>query len=420
MITHTAALKEAYEALSLKGAFDTLATGKQKGDHNCFCFPLPNGAWAVYRYSPGTAEANSWQRSEQGWTYCYLNQILDLKAAANSFGGIKAPDGSFVFESADDAKKVLNALGSDLNLPIQISHRETSLKMQNGDLVAQIPYENSDKPQEMRQEGWLQRGKNWVKVFEIEKPASQEDQANPSVLDDRIRHLVTPTMEEAGWVLRDTKGRWVEEPKTNIKSVLKFWGLSDKETEAALGHMITNPWDLVNLPFEEEFPGDRRWNRDAAKLAVAPTEEDREMVHPHWNRIFEHCGEGLDEAVTENKWCIQNGIRSGADYLRLWAAILFQKPTHPLPYLFFFSERQNTGKSTFHQSLGLLMRLGKGYVEADSALTNQQGFNRQLAGAILCYVEETNLNNTGSRAYERIKNWVTGDNISIHPKGVDP
>jgi hypothetical protein len=54
-------------------------------------------------------------------------------------------------------------------------------------------------------------------------------------------------------------------------------------------------------------------------------------------------------------------------------------------------------------------------------LTNPQGFNRTLAGAILCFVEETDLSSSSrGMAYNRIKNWVTGDNISIHPKGIDP
>lgn len=217
------------------------------------------------------------------------------------------------------------------------------------------------------------------------------------------------------------KGRWLEESKSNAKSVLKSLGLSESEADAVLGRLVTKEWDLVNLPFQDEFPGDRRWNRDGAKLAYVPSDKDSDRVHPHWDMIFDHCGEGLDEAVAIEPWCKQNGVRTGGVYLRLWAAIMIQRPTHHLPYMFFYSEGvQNTGKSSFHQSLGLLFQKGKGYVEADSSLTNDAGFNRPLAGAILCYVEETDLGKANAKVYNRIKNWVTGDYISIQPKGIDP
>ena len=62
----------------------------------------------------------------------------------------------------------------------------------------------------------------------------------------------------------------------------------------ALGLLVTHVWDLVNLPFQDEYPGDRRWNRDAARLAFVPTTDDRKMSHKHWDMIFDHCGAGLN------------------------------------------------------------------------------------------------------------------------------
>ena len=345
-----------------------------------------------------------------------------------AYGGIKAPDGSYVLESSEAGGKVLKALGAELDVPVWIAHREVTLKPQKGELVAQIPQEKTDKDADMRGEGWLKRNNNWVKVYEMATAEPEEEPLASNEFDDWLRHVITPKMEDAGWAIRDNKGRWIEEPKSNIKSALKSRGHSDSKAEAILGLLIVNPWDLVNLPFQDEFPGNRLWNRDGAKLAFTPTERDRELSHPHWDMIFNHCGSGMDEAVKKSEWCQKHGLKTGGDYLRRWAAILFQRPTHPLPYLFFFSEQrgddnaevQNAGKSSFHQGLGLLMREGKGYADADNALTNPNGFNRALAGAILCFVEETDLSGSKGMAYNRIKTWVTGDNISIHPKGIDP
>ncbi len=421
LTTHTSSLKAAHEALRLKGVFETIATGTQTGDHNCFCFPRPDGAWAVYRYSPGISEANTWQLSEQKWTFCHFNAPADLKSAALAFGGLRSIDDTFVFESADGARKAMKSLGAEFQVPPWISHRAVSLRLKKNEIVARVSSEGSDKAEDMRRLGWLlHKSKDWIKVFELAIDAGDEF-ALPDNLDDRIRHLVTPTLEEAGWAVLESKARWIDQPKSNVKSVLKSWDMSDKDSEATMGHLITHVWDLVNLPFQDEFPGERRWNRDGAKLAYVPSSNDGEMSHPNWDMVLEQCGSGLDEAVAESDWCQKNNVRTGKDYLQLWAAILFQRPTHPLPYLFFFSAGvtgQNTGKSAFHQALGLLM--DKGYVEADSALINPQGFNKPLAGAILCYVEETDLSNARGTAYNRIKNWVTADNLSIHPKGLDP
>jgi len=77
LTTHTAALKEAHEALKLKGEFDTIATGKElPNDRNCFCYPQQGGAWLVVRHGKkGTVvqEADTWHQSADGYTICLLN-----------------------------------------------------------------------------------------------------------------------------------------------------------------------------------------------------------------------------------------------------------------------------------------------------------------------------------------------------------
>jgi hypothetical protein len=172
-------------------------------------------------------------------------------------------------------------------------------------------------------------------------------------------------------------------------------------------------WKLVNKPFEPEYPGDRRWNRNGAKFRFTPSGELDTVSHPTWDKILNHAGLNLDDAVATDDWCRKVGILSGADYLRTWIASMFQRPDVPLPYLFFYSQKQNTGKTTFHESLSLLMT--HGYVKAEQALINPQGFNFELDGAVLCSVEEIDLS-SNKGAYNRIKDWVTTRMLSIHPK----
>jgi hypothetical protein len=172
----------------------------------------------------------------------------------------------------------------------------------------------------------------------------------------------------------------------------------------------------VNKPFEDEFPGDRQWNRNAAQLRYKPKlEEPFECTT--WDSVLTHCGEGLTEAVLTHPWCQQHGVLTGGEYLRLWVASLFQRPAEPLPYLFFFSEQENTGKSTFHEALSLLMT--KGYVRADTALSSSSAFNGELENAVLCVVEEVNLSERKD-ARNRMKDWVTAKYIPIHRKNQTP
>jgi hypothetical protein len=110
---------------------------------------------------------------------------------------------------------------------------------------------------------------------------------------------------------------------------------------------------------------------------------------------------------------------TGADYLKVWIASAFQRPLEPTPYLFLFGP-ENSGKSILHEALSLLIT--KGYKRADAALVSQGGFNAELEGAIICVVEETNLNEKGRGrdANNRIKDWVTARELAIHPKGKTP
>jgi phage/plasmid-associated DNA primase len=125
---------------------------------------------------------------------------------------------------------------------------------------------------------------------------------------------------------------------------------------------------------------------------------------------MEHCGAGLTPYLVDNKWAVENGITTGGQYLKCWVASVFKQPTEPLPYLFFYSKEQNTGKSIFHEALELLVTRG-GIVRADLALGDTQ-FNGELAGSVICVIEETNLR-TSKSAYNKIKDWVTSKHINI-------
>jgi hypothetical protein len=126
-----------------------------------------------------------------------------------------------------------------------------------------------------------------------------------------------------------------------------------------------------------------------------------------------HCGNELNEYIPDLDWCEEWNIKSGKDYLTAWVAAIVQDPYCKLPYLFMYGP-QNSGKSSFHEALGFLFT--QGVTKADRALTSKSGYNGELDGAILAVVDEVDVAKSGSEAYNRLKEWVTADKISIHAK----
>jgi hypothetical protein len=409
LVTHTKALKDAHEALKLKGIYETSTPALEK-EHNCFCFPMRNGSWVVRRYTPGTAEAPSWDQDRNGWTRCYFNRLPDLATVVKSAGAIEHEKGGYQFEQAELASLAMSKLGVDIKVPTHASTRPVLIKPgKEGKVVVKIPSDESDSPREF--EGWLKDKdkKGWTKVVVPKSPPPSENEIGN--YDDIVRHLVSETGEDCGWCLK-TGGTsmWRTEPLGHITLALEALGLERDEIRTVQGSSVISCWNLVNRPFEPEYPGNREWNRHAAQFKFAPTVERDKLNFPTWTSVLEHCGSGLTPYLQNNSWAVENGITTGGEYLKCWVASCFQKPTEPLPYLFFYSKEQNTGKSIFHEAIELLVTRGA-VVRADLALGDTQ-FNGELAGAVICVIEETDLSKSKS-AYNKVKDWVTSKHISI-------
>jgi hypothetical protein len=414
MVCHTADLKKAHSELKLRGIFDTIATGKERGaDHNCYCFPLRKGAWVVRRYTPGVTEHASWDQDGRGYTRCFYNQDPDLPTAARSGEGVETEQGGFDFKDSRIAQRVAKSLGANLEFPQWALGRQTILKhhKKDGRLIVELKREASDNGGDMS--GWREDKGWWKRIYNVKAtPTTEPETGN---YDDLVRHLITDVGDDYGWVINSGNG-WQTEPITHTRLALQSLNFSEREIKSILGNCVLRGWVLVNRPFEDEFPGDRQWNRGAAQLRYKPKLEPPYNCET-WMKIMNHCGSGLDQAVKSNNWCLSNGIETGGEYLLHWVAALFQKPDQPLPYLFLFSEEENSGKSILHESLGRLMT--RGYVRGDTALTSSGNFNGELENAVLCAVEEIDLSKH-KEARNRMKDWVNARQISIHRKSLTP
>jgi hypothetical protein len=411
LVCHTYDLKCAHEVLDMRGIFETSAQGKERGaDQNCFAFPTAYGGWVVRRHTPGVSEANTWDQDGSGWTRCYLNVDPDINTASRRHEAVETVKGGWVFDNAETALLALQDMGVHANIgQLFLSRPCTIREHKDGRLIVEIDWNANDPGDQMR--GWAQDKKKWVRIFQPKVSRTAGPLESESLGADKlIRHLVDVGNESAGWVVRATQGEWQGNPLTQVKFALEAAGYTAAEVKKIIGTHVFEGWKLVNRPFQSEYPGNREWNRNAAQMRFTPSESSDELSHPDWTSILDHIGSGLDEAVQNNAWCNANGIRTGAEWLTLWIASLFRNPDQPLPYLFLYSPEQDSGKSTLFEAISLLMT--SGYCSAEQALTNDSGFNGELAGCVLAFIDEFNVAKS-KQAYERVKNWVTARLISI-------
>jgi len=412
LVAHTWDLMQAHENLNLKGLFKTIATGREHGsDHNCFCVPARHGVWIVRRFSQGVTEDLSWSQDENGWTRCYLNMEPTLAIAARTYEGIEDDKSRFTFKWASQAQEMALSLGTDLAIPAAYQGRKTVVRQHKDGQRIIVEFDRQPEDTQDQLVGWgVIKGNKWQKIFNTKRtnPLAMET-AN---FDDLIRHLVTEGGSDFGWAVK-SDGKWHDEPLAHTKFALESLGLKYNEIKTIIGNSVLKPWSITNIPFQDEYPGGRIWNRAAAQLRFNIVNKEH-LSYPTWLKILNHVGIGLNLAIKENQWAQDNGLKTGADYLKCWVSSLFQFPFKPLPYLFLWGP-QDCGKSIFHEALSLL--LTKGYQLAKTALSSD--FNAELHDAILCVVEEIDLKKDRT-AYNLIKEYVTSLHILIHEKRKTP
>ena len=427
--THTLALKQVYDKWQadghpMRGPYSTSSTDVDP-KQNCYLRPKPDGAWVVYRFGRGVAESNLWE-DYNGKTRTTFNSYPSLRQCVMAAGGVECvnlKDG-YQVNSPDKMNKAIEYLGFDFRLKgVKFEGRALGLKTRDdGKIVLTVTKQKGDEDSDFFK--WEKKRGTWACVLGSNRSNYEDENSLLMEWDNKIRALKSSTLEGDGevsgsfdrWLLKDVSGKWVQQPKENVTLVLTAEGLTSGMTVKVLGTAIMNAWVEVNKPFEPVYPGGRVWNYNAAQFRYKPAvmQDGEYPLHPHWDLVFDHCGKCLDYYIPNLPWCEDWQIKCGGDYLRAWVAAMIRYPYKRLPYLFMFSPSQNTGKSTFHEAIDIL--LTKGVVKADRALTSAQDFNGELATAILGVIDEADIARAGRSAYNKIKEWTTGLTLSIHAK----
>lgn len=407
--THTVALKRVFEdrknkGLPVEGLFETISQGGDRTKPNCFISTRPNGAFRVARFGIEAAEHPLWETYE-GKTWCYFNTPIPSLTVLRRFAG-SYDDKSMTFTSKE-LEAALQAMGETLcENPFSIS-QPIKVTLKKGGIFQAFFKGEGAYP------GWQHNGRGFVRELPILHSPKVHTQSQLDEADKLVRHLISPQNASLGWYLNTGKN-WTHY-KTYNEVACVVQERFGKDAGSVRAEMTVNPWQIVNEPFTSEYPGERRWNKEAPQLAFDPASEPG--AHPHFDMILDHLGHSIDKYVQKTRWCSEWGLQTGGDYLRFWIASIIQYPFSSLPYLFFYGP-QDSGKSIFHELMALIFT--SGVASASHAIASGGGYNAELGNAVVGYIEERDLSKAQGPAYERIKEWTTAMEIVVHPKGYTP
>lgn len=396
------------DRLGITGVFQTNSRGSDLGSPNCFAFPLDNGGWKVYRFSPGISEARTWECDGNGWTTCTFNVAPDLRQACIGVGGRELSTKGFEFDSvrkALEAARILNPKAQIEIEPHLLDRKAVVKPSKDGRFTLQIAKKQDDDEQIGDWNSSDKKG-HWTQVLPISTD-NQQRTTDTTVYDNIIRALETVSGEPAGWAVKKrTDGSWTRKTASSVKTILQSLGHSKPEAEEIMGFAEHGPWKLICVPFQPEYPGDRQWNLGAPQLRFTPAPRE-ESKTPTWDLLWGHFGEGLTAAVKEDPWCKKHGITTGRDYLYTGIACHIRKPFTRLPLMTAYSKSENTGKSTTVSSLDYLVAPHGVVTISDESL--KKTFNGPLATAWVAMISESD----ASKSRERIKDWVTTSKLQI-------
>ena len=384
---HLGGLKVDHKENKRPGVYDTNSPCTEKSKPNGFGFLKPNGGLALRRFGDA-ADVSPWYQGPSGIWCCDYNLAVTFKAACDAAGGVKGKKGIITFYDGD-AIKALTMLGIDAQIPEKLRYSRIDLLQTPGKIKIAIHssfFKNFD--------GWTYDYTKYVKSVEYTPPVSELP-----TFDERLRYT-TERAKGEDWMLLDDRGHWNASTYSLVKDWIKGNDISDDLVPVVLKHHSDKNWLLQRIPFAAQYPGCRIWNRDGARFSVTPRPGDFKFT----KMVIDHVGDGLTPYLDE--WCEIQGIKTGGEYLMWWAARLFQNPKGRLPFLFFFSPEQNSGKSSFHRTLLRLFANTNGWCELRKELLKDD-FNDLLRGCALAYLEEIDLSKSPT-AYELIKNLVDG------------
>ena len=281
-VGHTAGFFKVTEALKLTSVYQTLSDGRHPEEPNAWMYPLKGGGWRVFRFTPGTPEAPTWEKSRSGWTTCVIGLRASFTQIARHYGGI--PKGrAYVFIEHEKAALVAATYGVTVKYPawMQSQRRPVTIEIKHTGLNVSFPRKKSDAKQAAHDADWIEaRGPIWTTGYECDTSSQATDYEG--LADDIVRH-VSRDAKQIGLYVHTTQG-WQQQSTKQVENHLTFKDIVGGQQVDVLGWCSDHPWNRMALPFQPMQPGDRQWNLDGCQLAHQPADHPGPM--PNWDRLF--------------------------------------------------------------------------------------------------------------------------------------
>ena len=255
--------------LNLVGVFKTNSAGRNPGNPNCFLFPLTNGGWRVYRFSPGVAEAEPGARTARGGRRV-------TSTAGRTWPSPPRPTAA----SKTRTKAATSSRRRKMPCRSPRSWARTTSRSTRCSRAARPP---SRPHKDGRLVMEIERKKGDAELNGARRLARQEDQVGPRLRDHhqrqerrrrsgltRVRQPPSRHQDPGQAICRLGGPRRAangsDNPAANVKMLLQNLGNAKDAAECIMGGAVGKGWRLVSLPFREEYPGGRQWNLDAAQF----------------------------------------------------------------------------------------------------------------------------------------------------------
>jgi hypothetical protein len=384
---HTSDLARLHSELNLRGEFTTCASGSGDEKQNCCMTPLPGGQWLVVRFG----DSEDWQTSKRGDCYCILNKRPTFEEFVES-NDVVEYEGKHIIPRTH-LPVVEEAWGVKIPDPgrdgihVKYDRKGVTLTVDSGNVPGWTPVSQRKS------------------IFTIPFPKS------PSRKDE-VRKAYAENGTDFIYYRQLMPNYWHQFSKSEV--VDYFAATGHKRNDIPWKIEGLTPLRLVNKPFQPQQPTPGEWNVSRVQFSINPAASDG--PYPLYASILEHCGEGFNEAVAEEEWCQENGIHTGADYLKVWTARLLQFPEERLPGIAFCSKEQDCGKSTFGFSIAVMMTTA-GYCNSPAPLLETH--NGVLKSVVLWDFDDVDFSGNARKAYGRLLGMMVSPTIGLREMNRD-
>ncbi|WP_145031333.1 primase-helicase family protein [Caulifigura coniformis] len=359
----------------------TTSEGKDPRTPNAYGFPLPGGGFIFFRFGD-VAEIEPWFRTKTGKTCLLIGADIEFAARMR----LRSNKGVFLGTVREIAAVVpgMNTAGFE--------DRPGELDRDGDQWIVSV----ASRKEEPLPPGWVKQG--YKALFFVDAPVEELSEQIYAVVEE-----ATADGAEMGDFMRMVDGEPRYFNERQLENDLDREGKSRDQIAVMKRSAVVLQKRVAHLR-PSRIEG--KWLNIGARYIVTPQAGE----HPTWTMLDEHVGQTVTPHLPP--WCLEHGIRTGGDWMRLWRCVAFQRPDRPTPFVTLVSKLQGTGKTTYVNALKLLVT--GGIAGATGMLRKNSQFNSHVMRSWLAIIVESDISRDGT--YDLLKPLISDDDAECEAK----